>query len=164
MVDDRRQRSSIAMTPFVLSAATSHDLFVDGMQLLITLAVGATIVVSVDRLLIVLKYAQAKLRERATGRRAADRFRFQSLPDPEHFPQVMRVVIGRLANGGALGRALGRTLCDSSSVCTCMFSCSYGLGPQKEERTVGSSVLAKIHSGSSQVCECTFGCSCRLCP
>eukprot|EP00803_Ostreobium_quekettii_P007661 evm.model.scf_730EXC.1 EVM.evm.TU.scf_730EXC.1 scf_730EXC:15780-23573(+) len=65
-----------------------RDLYVTCLQLATTVGVAISVVISVDRLVHVLKYFQIKISSRIRGSSPAEKFRFKSLPEPVNFSHM----------------------------------------------------------------------------
>ena len=69
-----------------------YDSYVAVLEAVVTVAVGLSVLISVDRLFHVAKYVRLKLKARLLGIRPETAFRFVPFPDawrePERFPKV----------------------------------------------------------------------------
>jgi len=65
-----------------LYAATAYDLYVSLLEGAISLCVALSVLISVDRLLAVVKYLQTKLRAKLTGKGPEAAWRHRGMPDP----------------------------------------------------------------------------------
>ena len=68
--------------------ATFYELYVALLKALIAFAIGASMIVSADRLLRVFKYLQITLRTTLTGQKPEARFACNPLPDPAQYSLV----------------------------------------------------------------------------
>lgn len=66
---------------------TIYELYVTILKTSILIAVGCSLLVSMDRLAGVFKYLYISGRSEVTGRRPENRFKFTPLPDPNQYPQ-----------------------------------------------------------------------------
>ena len=67
---------------FTYMTYSAYELYVALLDALISVAVALSVVVSLDRVFHVVKYAQLKARGRVTGRKPEDYYQFDPLPDP----------------------------------------------------------------------------------
>ncbi len=67
---------------FTYMTYSAYELYVALLDALISVAVALSVVVSLDRVFHVVKYAQLKARGRVTGRKPEDYYQFDALPDP----------------------------------------------------------------------------------
>jgi beta-mannan synthase len=77
---------------FTYMSYSAYELYVALLDATISVAVALSVIVSLDRLFHVLKFAQVRLRSRMTGRKAEEYYQFAPLPDPvvcgELYPKV----------------------------------------------------------------------------
>lgn len=72
------------------------EIYISILEISISVAVALSLVVSVDKILYVLKYVQIRICTRIRGRAPAEKFRFQTLPDPVHFSHLYPMVAVQL--------------------------------------------------------------------
>ncbi|GMH37152.1 hypothetical protein BSKO_05025 [Bryopsis sp. KO-2023] len=73
---------------FLGTIFTLYDVYLVVLNALISMAVALTVVISVDRLLHVVKFIQGKIKARVTGVRPEQKFKLQPMPDQKHFAHM----------------------------------------------------------------------------
>ena len=74
---------------FTYMTYSAYELYVALLDALISVAVALSVVVSLDRVFHVVKYAQLKARSRVTGRKPEDYYQFDPLPDPVRCTRIL---------------------------------------------------------------------------
>ena len=84
---------------FTYMTYSAYELYVALLDALISVAVALSVVVSLDRVFHVVKYAQLKARGRVTGRKPEDYYQFDPLPDPVRARSVPRTAPAVIVRG-----------------------------------------------------------------
>lgn len=71
-----------------LYASSVYDGYIVVLEAIISLAVALSVLISIDRLLHVIKYVFLKLKSRLFGKRPESKWRFQPFPDPVQYPHL----------------------------------------------------------------------------
>lgn len=73
---------------FLGSIFTLYDVYVLLLNTFISVAVAMTVVISLDRLMHVVKFIQTRVKTKITGHRPQQRYKFQAMPDQKHFAHM----------------------------------------------------------------------------